>query len=51
MALSISKMGGVVHMAHHGIRRTDEYVLAGMRYVEPNAPQVKLVREAKINWL
>lgn len=51
MALVMSQMGGVVPIAHYGIRRMDKYVLTVMRYVERNAPQVKLVREAKINWL
>jgi|APDOM4702015191_1054821.scaffolds.fasta_scaffold1575883_1 hypothetical protein len=51
MALGLSQMGGVVHIAHHGIRRTDEHLLTVTRYVERNAPQVKLVRKAKNNWL
>jgi hypothetical protein len=44
-------MGGVAHIAHHGIKRTDEHFLTVTRYVERNAPQVKLVRKAKNNWL
>ncbi len=47
MALVISLMGGVVHIAHHGIRGTDEHFLTVTRYVERIAPQVKLVKEAK----
>ena len=38
-------------MARHGIRRTDEQFLTVTRYVQHNAPQVKLVIKAKNNWL